>query len=311
LQDVSRPAELVALLSALAAESYRFIAVTPATHERVLRNRGDGAQAGDLRDVFGWSMPFRAELLPSDMLEALRRAGAVEEAGGLLKSMVRVSSVGSQLFLHSAFPTVDEDAVFFGPDTYRFTALVRLEIGGDRHPRRLVEIGAGSGAAALIAGRRLPGTKITLLDINPKALRLASVNAAHAGVAAELVEGSNLDAVEGPIDLILANPPFIMDEAERAYRDGGGELGAGVSLDWALSGGKRLEPGGRMILYTGVAIIGGHDHFRARLEQQLPALGCTLRYRELDPDIFGEELDSAPYKHVERIAAVAAVIERS
>ncbi len=85
--------------------------------------------------------------------------------------------------------------------------------------------------------------------------------------------------------------------------------GARVSLDWALEAAARLEPGGRMLLYTGVAIIDGRDTLRAALERELPALGCSLRYRELDPDIFGEELEKPAYARVERIAAVGAVIE--
>jgi hypothetical protein len=33
-----------------------------------------------------------------------------------------------------------------------------------------------------------------------------------------------------------------------------------------------------------------------------------LRYEEIDPDVFGEELEEEPYRNVERIAAVGAVI---
>jgi len=86
--------------------------------------------------------------------------------------------------------------------------------------------------------------------------------------------------------------------------------GAQLSFDWAIAAAKRLEPGGHMILYTGVAIIQGQDELRAALDRELPALGCTLRYREIDPDIFGEELEKPPYRDVERIAAVGAVIAK-
>ena len=33
----------------------------------------------------------------------------------------------------------------------------------------------------------------------------------------------------------------------------------------------------------------------------------ALRYREIDPDVFGEELEQAAYADVDRIAAVGAV----
>ena len=72
----------------------------------------------------------------------------------------------------------------------------------------------------------------------------------------------------------------------------------------------RLAPKGRLILYTGSAIVEGEDDLRGKLENLADEAGCSLRYREIDPDIFGEELERPAYCHVERIAAVAAVFER-
>ena len=71
--------------------------------------------------------------------------------------------------------------------------------------------------------------------------------------------------------------------------------GAALSLDWALAAARRLAPGGRMLLYTGSAIVDGEDRLEAALRARLPA-GCTLRYAELDPDIFGEQLDEPGYR---------------
>jgi hypothetical protein len=73
----------------------------------------------------------------------------------------------------------------------------------------------------------------------------------------------------------------------------------------------RLSPGGRVILYTGSAIIGGRDALCAALEQCAATGGHILHYRELDPDVFGEELDKAAYRDVDRIALIAAIIYRA
>jgi hypothetical protein len=35
--------------------------------------------------------------------------------------------------------------------------------------------------------------------------------------------------------------------------------------------------------------------------------GCELRYSELDPDVFGEQLSQPAYREAERIAVVGAV----
>lgn len=298
---------LLDLLRLLARHGYRFVTPTPATHARILARPGKGS-AATLRDVLGWSLPFRRDALPQDIVELLDSAGALTDDDPP-KSRIRVSSIGDRLFLHSAYPTDEPDSVFFGPDTYRFVDFLRAELPRQPKVRRLVDIGAGAGAGAIMAAPYLPGARLTLVDTNPAALRLAAINARHVGVEVELVEGDGMGAVVGAVDLAIANPPFIMDESGRQYRSGGDMHGARLSLDWTLAAARRLEPGGRMLLYTGAAIVKGRDLLREELERALPALGCALRYREIDPDIFGEELERPAYADVERIAAIGAVVE--
>jgi hypothetical protein len=84
-------------------------------------------------------------------------------------------------------------------------------------------------------------------------------------------------------------------------------LGARLSLDWAKAAMARLTPGGRLILYTGSAIVGGVDALRDALVAASSAAGCDLRYREIDPDVFGTMLLHPAYRHAERIAVVAAI----
>lgn len=301
-------APLGQLLDALRDAGYRFTSPTPETHRRVIGRRDE---AEDLRDVFGWSLPFRRETLPPPILGLLEDAGMVERARGLLKSRVRVASLGDCLFLHSAFPTDDADSVFFGPDSYRFARFLERELAGRQSPACLVDVGAGSGIGGIFAAKLLPGARPMLLDINPLALRFARINARHNGVEAQTVLGSGLDLVSGPIELAISNPPFMRDRTGRSYRDGGDMLGAGLSLEWALAGAAKLAPDGRFLLYSGSAIIGGEDRLEQALRRGLAADGFNMRYEEIDADIFGEELDEPGYENVERIAAVGAVIERT
>jgi hypothetical protein len=301
---------LLALLQALAGHGYRFITVTPETHRRVLANR-KSERARDLRDIFGWSMSFERERLPPPLWDPLARAGMVEAAGnGLWRSRVRVSSAWDTLFIHSAYPTDAPDSVFFGPDSYSFIAFLESELPALAPVRRLVDVGTGSGIGAIAAARVLPQARLTLTDINPLALHLARVNACYAGLAVETVEAAGLSGVVGDFDLVIANPPFVMDEEDRAYRDGGDLNGLRLSLDWAEESMRRVQSGGAVLLYTGSAIVGGRDSFRDRLGATAHSLGCTMRYCELDPDIFGELLDEPAYREVERIAAIGAVLRK-
>lgn len=303
-------AALAALLAELESRGYRFVPPTPETHRRVVA-RLDKARAADLRDIFGWSRPFDRDALPGALFNLLESAGMIRGSDGQFQSEIRVASIDDSLFLHSAYPTVGRDSVFLGPDSYRFVRFLDQELASSRNVGRLVDIGAGSGVGAIMAARRLPDTRLILTDINPLALRFARINARHNGAAIEALDGAGVDPVEGEIDLAIANPPFIIDATNRAYRDGGGSHGAALSVDWTLAAAARLAPGGRVLLYTGSAIVAGEDRLAAALSERLPALGCTLRYAEIDTDIFGDQLDEPGYEDVERIAAIGAVIVRA
>src|SRR5690348_7581909 len=74
---------------------------------------------------------------------------------------------------------------------------------------RALDMGTGSGAAALFAARR--GWRTTAVDLNPEAVRCARVNALWNGLDGEI------DVLEGDLfapiaqerfDLVVFNPPF-------------------------------------------------------------------------------------------------------
>ncbi|MGZ3308270.1 MAG: SAM-dependent methyltransferase, partial [Xanthobacteraceae bacterium] len=110
-------------------------------------------------------------------------------------------------------------------------------------------------------------------------------------------------------DLIVSNPPYLIDQSARLYRHGGGDLGSDLSLRIVEDSIDRLYPGGRLFLYTGSPIISGADTFFEMVRPRLEARGCQYIYEEVDPDVFGEELDSAPYDRADRIAAVALTVD--
>jgi methylase of polypeptide subunit release factors len=301
----------------LKRQGYDFITVTPETHRRLRLRHGDRLGTS-LRDVFGWNTEFPPDLLPPEVLGMMREAGALETiAPSRARSRIRFASMDGLPYVHSAYPTVESDAVFCGPDTYRFAALVKRQLEHDPNVARIVDVGCGAGAGGLLACRwLLNGTgsmpRLVGIDINARAVEMARVNAAVFGCDDAVFRVSDLYRDMAPgIDLILANPPYLVDEDERLYRHGGGRFGAALSERIVREGLPLLSPGGRLVLYTGSAIEQGRDAFKEAVSRLVDPARFEVDYREIDPDVFGEELDREAYRDAERIAVVGLVVRRT
>ena len=300
----------------LQSQAYRFTCTTPDSHARVLERFAD-REAQTLEDVFGWNLPFRAGVVPDAVIHWLHDAGALAHMGSRLRSGVRFASIGQRLFVHSSFPTLDPDSVFFGPDTYRFVRLVDsvLSAPWPCPVRSVVDIGCGGAAGAVLALDSLDPhalQRVLLRDLNPRALQVAATNAVlNATGNVELSLGDALADVDGEFDLLIANPPYMMDDGMgRAYRDGGSYGGVDLALRFLSDAMDHVAPGGRIVLYTGSPIVRGVDGFLRYASALLDRTPLRYRYTELDPDVFGESLSLPQYAEVDRIAAVGLVVSR-
>jgi len=300
---------LLALGQYLRDHGYRFMTVTPTTHRRINRRPGN-ERATDLRGIFGWSRPFAEGDVAPEVLDLMREARILERAGQLWRSALRASTLpvyhDELLVFHSAYPTDEDDAVFFGPDTYRFVGTMgRAFPWLGSGPTRAIDIGCGGGAGALAIARAFPHAEVFGADINTRALALTVLNARLASLDNLTAVRSDLfDGVEGDFDLIVSNPPYVLDPSELPYRHGGGMHGAELSVRIVEEGLARLRRGGSLMLYTGVAISAGRDAFLEAIRPLLDAQCDQWSYDELDPDIFGGQLGEPGYEDVERLAAV-------
>jgi SAM-dependent methyltransferase len=297
-------AGLVELISFLREASYEFVTPTPATHNRVNSRPVQEGSEG-LTDIFGWSRPFGKTALPAALFYKLKDGKIIREKNGGWVSDVRASTLQGEILLHSAYPTLSPNAVFFGPDTYRFANAIRSNLRTEsRRLRRVLDIGCGSGAGAIVVSKNARWDEMLMSDINEAALQLAALNAKAAGVEAIPLLSDLFTNVDGKFDLIVANPPYLNDPLQRAYRHGGGELGSDLSLRIAEAARDRLSPGGTLLLYTGSPIVGGKDRLLQDIEHSFGGSDLIWSYDEVDPDVFGEELETEAYSSADRIAAV-------
>jgi release factor glutamine methyltransferase len=81
---------------------------------------------------------------------------------------------------------------------------------GDR-TARVVDVGTGSGAIALAIAAALPKIEVFATDTSIDAVALARINAARLGLSGRVTvcRGDLLEAIGGPLDLIVANLPYL------------------------------------------------------------------------------------------------------
>ena len=93
--------------------------------------------------------------------------------------------------------------------------LVDIVIKNKIPPKRILELGTGSGAISIALLKEFPNSKVIATDINIKALELAKKNAIKNKVIDQInfICCNWLDSfVNSNFDLIIANPPYIKTE---------------------------------------------------------------------------------------------------
>ena len=150
----------------------------------------------------------------------------------------------------------------------------------DGVPMRIADVGTGSGAIAVALAAKKPNVEIWATDTNADAVELARANAERLGVAdrVHVLHGDLLDPLPAPVDLIIANLPYLPEAEHDARYDAephdavyapGDGLGPYRRLLDACRDGK-LETGGTVLLqYQGkpyAADCWQLEDLRARLE---------------------------------------------
>jgi release factor glutamine methyltransferase len=174
--------------------------------------------------------------------------------------------LGQWAFRHVEL-AVDPRVLIPRPETEE-VAGVALEIASRFEPRRVLDLGTGSGAIGLALASELPleGTEIWITDVDAGALDVARSNLAGLGRHARNVRvaaGSWFGAItpSDQFDVIVSNPPYIAEddpevevgveqyEPHRALYSGADGLDA-IRL---ISAGapRHLVPGGSLVLEIG------------------------------------------------------------
>src|SRR2546430_4696157 len=91
----------------------------------------------------------------------------------------------------------------------------------DGRPARVADVGTGSGAIAVALAGAKPDLEIWATDTNVNAVELARANAERHGVGSRVhvLDGNLLEPVPGPVDVVLANLPYLPEAERRPAHD--------------------------------------------------------------------------------------------
>jgi tRNA1(Val) A37 N6-methylase TrmN6 len=147
----------------------------------------------------------------------------------------------------------------------------------------VVELGAGVGAAGLALAARVPGIRLTMVELVPRLAALAAENAQLNGISAEVVEldvaaPARVFAATGlrPDEAarVLMNPPFNDPASQRGSPDRGRRLAhtaprAALGA-WTRTAARLLRPRGTL------SLIWRADGLGDVLEALAPAFGAMV-----------------------------------
>jgi SAM-dependent methyltransferase len=213
-------------------------------------------------------------------LAELEAAGIVEGTAGRVRALVRLDPVGELIVASDPRPPgrlPPDHVVSPGPASETLAALTI------RTPAAVaLDLCCGSGVQALLAAKHTD--RVVATDLNPRALRLATLSAALSDIdTVEWRLGDLFDPVgDARFDLIVANPPFVISPAhDLAFRDGG-RPGDELSHTIVTGVAARLHEGGLgHVLCSWVRAEGAHwsDTPRSWLAS---GLGCDAVILHLD-----------------------------
>jgi release factor glutamine methyltransferase len=157
--------------------------------------------------------------------------------------------------------SVDHNVLIPRPES-EFLVEKALEIASRRDITTIVDVGTGCGAIAISLAMNLTGIKIYAVDISLSALEVARRNCRRLGIEdkIEFLHGNMLEPLPGPVDLIVANLPYVRESEipergplsfEPVLALNGGLDGTSMIGTLCNQAAGKLAPGGCVLLEIG------------------------------------------------------------
>ncbi len=148
----------------------------------------------------------------------------VKKAISRLKQHVPVQYILGKASFYGLEFIVNEHVLIPRPETGELVGWILSDYRAGAYPRssKILDIGTGSGCIAITLKRNIPDSVVVAVDISRNALEIAQLNAQALETEIQFLQMDILDPdqcdVTGPFDLIVSNPPYVL-QSDKAWMD--------------------------------------------------------------------------------------------
>lgn len=149
------------------------------------------------------------DIVPNDKVEIFKKEiDSIKKGGPLQYVLGNVNFYGNKFIINEnvLIPRFETEELVENTIKYA-KELFKTEIN-------ILDIGCGSGVIGLTLKQKLPNAKVDLIDISPKALEVAKINANNLNLEVNFIESDVFSNVSNKYDIIISNPPYIMLDEE-------------------------------------------------------------------------------------------------
>ena len=137
---------------------------------------------------------------------------------------------------------VDESVLIPRPETEE---MVQKIVAQDIHPKRIWDIGTGSGCIAVSLAKRFPDAEVFAFDVSEKALQVAESNAGLNKVKVNFIHDDVLnpqsEIFSQSVDLVVSNPPYVCEKERKTMENN--------VLDWEPENALFVPDGNPLLFY--------------------------------------------------------------
>lgn len=145
---------------------------------------------------------------------------------------------------------VDETTLIPRPETEEMVTRI-IDHFSDKAPRRIVDLCTGSGCIAIALAKQWPEAEVWGVDVSEPALQKARKNAAGNHVKVQFLQADILkeaawrEKLPYPVDLIVSNPPYVMEQEKRVMQRN--------VLDWEPAEALFVPDNDALVFYHAIA----------------------------------------------------------